>query len=660
MSDSATTVCDSAKRSRNLRAFDRWSQSYDAQSNPLLTLEKRYLEELLPRVADRDVLDAGCGSGRWLSYFAEQRPRTICGVDASAGMLRAAALKHIPHVKFTRCSCTATPFEDRSFDTILASFLLSYIDDLDAFAIEINRIAREDCDLFLSDMHPETQQKLAWKRAFHDGNSEVVLETVSRSVQEIANAFGALGWETLIAIEPEFDAPEREVFEAAGRLARYRDAEGHPAIYLLHLRKRWPAGVSALAKQKETVIHGGRCALGPQECTAASIRIKDDRIAQIAAEQFLSMSPQSLAIDLSGYLLMPGFINAHDHLEFSLFPRLASSHYTNASAWAKDIHQNHAALIARHRAVPKDVRLWWGGLRNLLCGVTTVCHHNPVEQEFQRDDFPVRVVRDFGWAHSLAFGGDLRKAHAATPSHRPFMVHACEGIDDDARNEIHELNRLGVLDENTVLIHGLALDEEGIALLRECQASLVICPSSNRFLFGCSPDMEALRSVRNIALGSDSPLTASGDLLDEARFAASACDIPAGAVYSMVTKAAATILQLHDSEGSIAVCGAADLIAIRDIHLDPINRLPGLSAADVEFVMTKGNVQLASQDVMERLPRAAKAHLEPILVGGILRWLRAPVRDLLQKAEEILGIGAVQLGGRPVALPPHVETGYAR
>lgn len=400
------------------------------------------------------------------------------------------------------------------------------------------------------------------------------------------------------------------------------------------------------------VIHGTCYAVGPRESAPASIQITGDRVTNILADRPSSTAASRYPeIDLSGFLLMPGLINAHDHLEFALFPRLADSPYRNYIDWGEDIHKKFPDVIAKHRAVPKDLRLWWGGIRNLLCGVTTVSHHNPLWPELRKSDFPVRVVQEYGWAHSLALGGDLRAARAATPEERPFIVHACEGVDGLAREELWGLDHLGLLDASAVLVHGLAIDAAGLALMRERRVSLIVCPSSNNFLFGELPDMALFAGLENVALGNDSPLTSEGDLLDEIRFAIRCCGIEPHAAYRMVTEAPAAILRLEDAEGSITVSGVADLIAVRDTGHDAADRLRTLSMIDVEFVMIAGRVQLASQTILERLPLQEKQGLEPLSIDDNTRWLRAPVKELLRKTEEVLGAGAVRLGGKTVRLP---------
>ena len=417
-----------------------------------------------------------------------------------------------------------------------------------------------------------------------------------------------------------------------------------------------------LIADPQLVIRGARCAMGPRAASYASIQIAGDRITRIfnLGPAPADTAPGPADINLSGFLILPGLVNAHDHLQFALFPRMGNPPYRNYIEWGDDIHRSFPEVIAKHHAIPKAIRLWWGGIRNLLCGVTTVCHHDPLWPELRREDFPVRVVRDFGWCHSLALGGDVGHARAVTPLGRPFIVHACEGIDEQAREELWGLERLGVLDDSTVLVHGLAIDRKGGELIRDRGASLIVCPSSNKFLYGSVPDASLLDRIEKLALGSDSSLTAEGDLLDELRFALHFLGISTSGAYRMVTTAAAAILRLGDAQGSIKEFGLADLIAVRDTGQNPADRLDTLSMKDVELVMIGGRVHLAAESMLQRLPFAAKNGLEPLSVDGTIRWLRAPVRALLQQTEEVLGKGAVRLGCRELLIPAGVVAEHVK
>ncbi len=105
------------------------------------------------------------------------------------------------------------------------------------------------------------------------------------------------------------------------------------------------------------------------------------------------MLVEGVELNLEGLTVFPGHINAHDHLEFALFPRLGHGPYPNATAWSRDIYHPDQSPLAEHLRVPKQVRLLWGGLRNLIAGVTTVCHHNPYEAAFDDDSSVSAWVR---------------------------------------------------------------------------------------------------------------------------------------------------------------------------------------------------------------------------------------------------------------------------
>jgi len=633
--------------------FNIWAQVYDEQPNPLLALEQRFLSRMLPDIAGLDVLDAGCGTGRWLQLLASHHPASLVGVDTSSEMLKRASARLGAKSTLHLGSCTALPVPSETADLILASFVLSYLDSVEAFARELHRVARPGANIFLTDMHPDTAISLNWKRSFRANNAEENLRVKIHSLHQIINTFQSHGFELLTHIEPSFDSPEKSTFEQNGKLESYDAAANLPAIYILQLRKR-PANTSRphnLAEQSESLhINGASYALGSDAATTAAIAIERGHVQSITSlgpKGSNNISPSTAIIDLTGYLLLPGLINAHDHLEFGLFPNLGSGPYQNSLEWAKEIHHIHASLIDRHRKVPKAVRLYWGAIRNLLCGVTTVCHHNPLSREMLSPDFPVRVLSRYGWAHSLEMDPHLIHNYDHTPPNLPFILHAAEGVDAKSAQEIYDLDRMQVLGDRTVLVHGLALNPKAVALLNRRRTALVICPTSNQFLFHSAPSSTLIKSLNTVVLGSDSPLTAAGDLLDEINFARNEIGLEPNSLYEMVTARSANVLRLRNGEGRLRTGSIADLIAVADKALTPAETIAQLTFDQVELVVLSGRVQLASPSVYNRLPDSLKAGLETLNVDGHQRWLRAPIDNLLTEARKVVGRD-IRLGGKKV------------
>lgn len=70
---------------------------------------------------------------------------------------------------------------------------------------------------------------------------------------------------------------------------------------------------------------------------------------------------------------------------------------------------------------------------------------------------------------------------------------------------IHYLDELGLLDENTLCVHCVHIDEDDIHLLAKRGASVCLCPGSNRFLrVGKAPVPLMLQGGLSPALGTDS------------------------------------------------------------------------------------------------------------------------------------------------------------
>jgi cytosine/adenosine deaminase-related metal-dependent hydrolase/2-polyprenyl-3-methyl-5-hydroxy-6-metoxy-1,4-benzoquinol methylase len=629
------------------------SHVYDAEPNPMLSLEQRFLERLVPPVAGLDVVDLGCGTGRWLAKLSLQAARTLVGVDFSPEMLVQAKRKLGDAARLVVADCGNLPFPRSSADLIVCSFLASYLQDLARFAEQVRRLLRPGGVIFVTDLHPATTSRLGWRRGFHVEGSFIDIATHSRSIQQILSPFEDLGIEADAVLEPQFGNPEFELFKRAGKTEGFQSASGHPAIYILQLslkRHRPLKPRKTIAARTLKYLSGARVALGANETTQANVSIEGGRIG------FLGRHDKPIAdraahgrrsVDLTGFLLLPGLVNAHDHLEFALFPRLGRGGYSNFVEWADDIHRPGSSPVPEHRAVPKNTRLWWGGIRNLLCGVTTVCHHNPYVAEVFDAGFAVRVLRDFGWAHSLAMDHDLAAKRKNAEPDQPFIIHLAEGVDSQSAEEIFRLAREQVLDDRVVIVHGLGLDDRGIALLRSLGAALVWCPTSNIFLFGRTHDCQTIQGLPRVALGSDSSLTAKGDFLDEIRFANEMVGMPAEDLYPLVTTRAAQALRLKDGEGTLRIGALADFVGVRDHGLSPAHTLAAISCRDVEFVVIGGCVQLASTDVVARLPRLVTTGLRPLEIDGEVRWIRAPLERLFAETQRHLP-GEIKLGGKRV------------
>ncbi|HUE87361.1 MAG TPA: amidohydrolase family protein [Vicinamibacterales bacterium] len=327
-------------------------------------------------------------------------------------------------------------------------------------------------------------------------------------------------------------------------------------------------------------------------------------------------------VDVDGAVVLPGMVNAHDHLELNSFPRLKwRRQHANVREWIADFQPrfNTDPALAAARADTLADRVWVGGLKNLLSGVTTVCHHNPFHALLKRR-FPVRVARRIGISHSLQIDGAcVADSCRRTPADWPWIVHAAEGVDVEARDEVQKLQSLGCLGANTVLVHGVALDARAARQVLSAGASLVWCPTSNDFLFGATADVRLFSVRRRVALGTDSRLSGEGDLLDELRAAFRTRQLSAEALVRTVTSSAASVLRLSDA-GSLALGKPADLVVLRRRAGDPFDSVVASTRDDVRLTMI-GGVPLVGEPEMRPVFEARRERPVNVTVNGAGRLM---------------------------------------
>jgi SAM-dependent methyltransferase len=117
--------------------------------------------DLLPDVAGKDVLDAGCGPG-WYSDWLARNGARVVAVDCSISMVRLAneRLGGRARVMQGDVSNLRHLLPGRTFDVILSSLVLHYVADLSGTFREWARLLRPDGTLVFSTHHPIHQASL--------------------------------------------------------------------------------------------------------------------------------------------------------------------------------------------------------------------------------------------------------------------------------------------------------------------------------------------------------------------------------------------------------------------------------------------------------------------------------------------------------------------
>jgi cytosine/adenosine deaminase-related metal-dependent hydrolase len=342
-----------------------------------------------------------------------------------------------------------------------------------------------------------------------------------------------------------------------------------------------------------------------------------------------SPQPGDRIIDLQGDRLLPGLINAHDHLTLNTLPPLpGSTRYQHVREWIVDANTRRRTdrQFEACAQLARDQRLFFGGLKNLLSGVTTVAHHDPLYPGLLQDDFPTRVLPHYGWSHSLYLDGAeaVQECFRRTPRDFPWIIHAGEGIDAEAAAEFTRLDELGCVQPNTLLVHGIAFDAAQRARLLECGAGLIWCPASNLRLFGRTASLGELASAGRVALGTDSRLSGSRDLLAELQVARANCSLPERELERLVTDGAARLLRRSDC-GALQVGRRADLLVLpRGLSLVAAER------SQIRLVVSGGVARLAHPDYAAQM--ASPLHWASIDLDGSHRMLHRPLAAILAAA----------------------------
>lgn len=128
-------------------------------------LEQDVILALAGPLAGKRVLDVGCGDGAY-GLSAARRGARVTGVDASSRMLEAArgraASNHID-LELREGDVRRLPFEDSSFDVVLAVTVLCFVEDASAAVREMARVLAPGGRLVIGELG-RLSTWAAWRR----------------------------------------------------------------------------------------------------------------------------------------------------------------------------------------------------------------------------------------------------------------------------------------------------------------------------------------------------------------------------------------------------------------------------------------------------------------------------------------------------------------
>ena len=394
--------------------------------------------------------------------------------------------------------------------------------------------------------------------------------------------------------------------------------------------------------------------------------IRDGRISAIGTASDDPPPKARTMIDAKGGMVLPGLINTHTHLPMTLFRGLSDD--LPLMDWLNDhIFPAEAAHINPSSA--KAAALL-GCAEMLLSGTTTCCdgyfHEESVADAILESgmrgvaghgiiDFPAPGVPDPSRNIETAlnyikiYKGRSSRLHPSIFCHSPytcsaetlknakaaadragvlFQIHLAETraeveqIQSDFRTTpTRYLADLGLLDENTLLVHAVWVDEADIAIIKKSGASISVNTESNmKLASGVAPLSRFMAAGISVGLGTDGCASNNNmDLFKEMDMTAKlhkvhAMDptvVDAKSVLRMATIDGAKALGLHHETGSIETGKQADIIILdsRKPHLTPMynpvsHLVYAASGDDVRHVFVAGkrivkDYQLLTLDVEE-------------------------------------------------------------
>lgn len=414
----------------------------------------------------------------------------------------------------------------------------------------------------------------------------------------------------------------------------------------------------------DIVIHNGLIITVNSDCDIIEngvVCIKEGNLDRIDAWADDKPLPEAKEIiDANGGIVMPGLVNTHTHLPMTLFRGLADD--LPLALWLDEFIFPAEKKHINSESVKLGTLLACAEM--ILSGTTTCCDGYFFEDDVASTvyesgirgvlgqgviDFPAPGVPDLSdnienavgyvekwqkisplitpsiFCHSTYTCSEetLKKAKAASDSKALlFQIHAAETKSEYIRIQTKQhttpvkyLDRIGILDENTLIVHGIWLDDDDIEIIAKRRSKVSHNPQSNmKLASGIAPVPSLLNAGVTVGLGTDG--CASNNDLDLFREMDTAAKLhkvnlldptvmDAGTVLKMATQDGAKAIGLDKHIGSLEPGKQADVIIVdtNKPHLVPMyNSISHIiytaQGSDVRDVMVAGRILLRNKNLL--------------------------------------------------------------
>lgn len=172
-------------------------------------------------VKDKDILDFGCGDGIHSIKLAELQAKKIVGIDPSERMIELAQVRlaksGTSNLSFIIADGNHLPFEDKTFDIVLANYVLIAFSDLTRPLSEIYRVLKPGGSLVATINNAEISDETIKNNPVPlqlGGKKEVIVHDYLRTDKETQKTLQDLNFD--ITLYKSLDNPDAIVDPSFG------------------------------------------------------------------------------------------------------------------------------------------------------------------------------------------------------------------------------------------------------------------------------------------------------------------------------------------------------------------------------------------------------------------------------------------------------------